>query len=257
MPKMIGRYFYRREGTLDQRIRKVWEREEIKQVIAKRSLYIFNNDRASELSELWVSDPENQKTAQFGSNWGYYVGLDSIKKYYEAAFPPDIDGYCFHMPSSTIVVHIAADGLTAFCVAYALASQASDAGDGTRGYDVFDRVWFDMKKEEDGWKIWHMFVGNDASVENAANVMHYPALAKRDKNSPVNPSEIQFGKPDYPILAFDPKYGWYDFPRIPDSHDSYNLEMSCGLEACLKFKIGMAAGEDVKALYERVGGEDL
>ena len=71
MPKMMGRYFYRREATQEQRIEKVWEHEQIKQLIARRSMMIFNNDRQRELDELWVQEEENQKTAQFGSNWGY------------------------------------------------------------------------------------------------------------------------------------------------------------------------------------------
>ena len=35
MPEMMGRYFYRREATQEQRIEKVWEHEEIKQLIAR------------------------------------------------------------------------------------------------------------------------------------------------------------------------------------------------------------------------------
>lgn len=255
MPKMMGRYHYRREATLEQRMDKVWEMQEIKQLIARRSLYIFNNDRAVELEQLWVREPENKKTAQLGSNWGYYVGLDSIKRFYGAAYPPGQDGYCAHVPNGTNIVHIAADGLTAFCLIYALSSQACDTGGGVRGCDVFDRIWFDMKKEADGWKIWRTFIGNDATLENGVNVMGRRAMALEDPERPPNPSELLFGEPDYPMTAYDPKFGWYDFPRIPDAHDAFSLDMSCSLEACLKFKAGRALRKDVTAIYEALGGD--
>ena len=71
MPKMMGRYFYRREATQEQRIEKVWEHEQIKQLIARRSMMIFNNDRQRELDELWVQEEENQKTAQFAIMLGW------------------------------------------------------------------------------------------------------------------------------------------------------------------------------------------
>ncbi len=255
MPKMMGRYFYRREATSEQRIQNVWERESIKQVLARRSLYIFNQDRQGELDNLWVQQPENQATAQLGANWGYYVGLDRIRAHYEKAFPADQKDYSFHMPNGTNIVRIAADGKTAFCLIYSLASEAIDMGAGTRGYDVYDRIWFDMKKEGDDWKIWHVFEGNDFTVENAVNVMGWPAAARKDVEHPVNPTQLEFGTPDYPLEAYNPQFGWYAFPRIPDAHDSYSLDMSCSLEACLKFRAGRLAKKDVKSLYEMMGGK--
>ena len=254
MPKMMGRYFYRREATQEQRIEKVWEHQEIKQLIARRSLLIFNNERARELEELWVREPENRKTAQLGSNRGYYIGLDSIRRYYELAFPADADGYCYHMPNGTNIVHIAADGNTAFCLIYALSARAADAGDGMRGWGEYDRIWFDMKKENGVWKIWHVLEGNDITLEAGCDIRGMAAMADESAPHPKNPTAILFGEPDMPMKAFDPKYGWYQFPRIPDAHDSYSLDMSCSAEACLKFLAGKAAEKDAAALYEAMGG---
>ena len=56
------------------------------------------------------------------------------------------------------------------------------------------------------------------------------------------------------MTVFDPKFGWYAFPRIPDAHDSYNLDMSCSMEACLKFLAGRLAKKDVSGLYALLGG---
>ena len=255
MPKMMGRYFYRREATMEQRIEKVWEHQEIKQLIARRSLMILNNDRQRELDELWVREEANAKTAQLGSNWGYYVGKESIRRYYETAFPAQATDYCYHMPNGTNIVHIAADGKTAFCLIYALSSRAADLGEGVRGYNEYSRIWFDMKKEAEGWKIWHVMEGNDVTIEAGTSVMGRPAMALKNEPQPANPTQLEFGKPDYSMTVYDPKYGWHTFPRIPDAHDSYSLDMSCSLEACLKFKAGKLAKKNVDRLYELLGGE--
>ncbi len=254
MPNMMGRYFYRREATEEQRIEKVWEHQQIKQLIARRSLCVFNNDRARELDELWVKQPQNQKTAQLGANNGYYVGLDSIRRYYERAFPEDQKDYCYHMPNGTNIVHIAADGKTAFCLIYALSSRAADVGGGMRGFGEYSRVWFDMKKEDSGWKIWHVVEGNDFTLEAGTDIRGMAGMAEKDAEHPANPTALGFGKPDYPMTVFDPKFGWYAFPRIPDAHDSYNLDMSCSMEACLKFLAGKKAQKDPQSLYNILGG---
>lgn len=112
-----------------------------------------------------------------------------------------------------------------------------------------------MKKEDDGWKIWHVVEGNDITVEAATDVSKLPALAYKDAPRPANPTAIAFGQPDYPMTVFDPKFGWYAFPRIPDAHDSYNLDMSCSMEACLKFLAGRMAKKDVAGLYALLGGD--
>lgn len=254
MPKMMGRYFYRREASPEQRIAKVWEHQEIKQLIARRSLMIFNNERQRELEELWVQEEDNRKTAQLGSNWGYYVGLDSIARYYEKAFPADAENYCYHMPNGTNIVHIAADGKTAFCLIYALSARAADLGEGAKGYGEYDRIWFDMKKEAGGWKIWHVMEGNDITLPAGVDIRGMAAMADAEAEHLVNPSQILFGEPDFSMKVFDPKFGWYQFPRIPDAHDSYSLDMSCSMEACLAFLAGKKAMKDAEGLYNALGG---
>ncbi|MGM9615158.1 MAG: nuclear transport factor 2 family protein [Oscillospiraceae bacterium] len=254
MPKMMGRYFYRREATPEQRIARVWEHQEIKQLIARRSLMIFNNERQRELEELWVQEPENRRTAQLGSNWGYYVGLDSIARYYEKAFPAEAKDYCYHMPNGTNIIHIAADGRTAFCLIYALSARAADVGEGVRGYGEYDRIWFDMKKEAGGWKIWHVMEGNDITLAAGIDIRGMAAMADTAAEHPVNPAQVLFGEPDFSMKVFDPKFGWYPFPRIPDAHDSYSLDMSCSMEACLKFLAGKKAEKDAEGLYNALGG---
>lgn len=253
MPKMIGRYYYRREATEFQRMEKVWERYACRQLLARRSMYVFNNDRIGELEDLWVQEPENRKTAQLGSNWGYYVGFDAIKGHYEKFAAADKD-YCYHMPNGTNIIHIAADDQTAFCLIYSLASKSCETDHGVHGYDLCYRIWFDLKKENGEWKIWHVLEGNDFTNEHGVSIAGRPAEALEGVEHPYNPAQGEFGEPNFPVVAYDSRLGWYRFPRIPDAHDSYSLDMSCSLEACLKFKAGMQAEHDVEALYNKLGG---
>ena len=108
--------------TDEELIRRVWDVEEIKKVCARRCYYVANDWRQQELDELWVTGEEARKTASFGRNWGYYVGMDAIRDYYVTAHDQKIDalpgsqhadGCLFMHPASTGLVYEAFDGKTA------------------------------------------------------------------------------------------------------------------------------------------------
>ena len=65
-----------------QLMQRVWDVEQVKKLAAKRCYYIANDWREKELSELWVTGEDAKKTASFGRNWGYYIGMDAIREYY-------------------------------------------------------------------------------------------------------------------------------------------------------------------------------
>ena len=107
---------------------RVWDVEEIKKLMSRRVYYIANEWRARELDELWVSDPEHQKTASFGRNTGYYVGMEEIRKYYvdrHLAEMGDGTGYLSNHPVSTGLVREAEDGRTAKGMWYSIAQELS------------------------------------------------------------------------------------------------------------------------------------
>ena len=95
-----------KQFTQEERIRRVWDKEEAKTVLAKNAYYMSANRRAQALEELWVQDPEHQKTASYGKNWGYYVGMDEIKKYYVDRNPFGAPGTCVCHPVATIRVEM-------------------------------------------------------------------------------------------------------------------------------------------------------
>ena len=66
----------------DERMIRVWDVEEVKDLMSRRQVLNMNNQRRQELDTLWVSEPKYKKTASMGSNWGYYIGMDEISNYY-------------------------------------------------------------------------------------------------------------------------------------------------------------------------------
>ena len=68
--------FYTEEELIDR----VWDREKIQAVMAKRAFLSANENRREEINTLWVREPEHQNTASLGKNWGYYIGIDNIVK---------------------------------------------------------------------------------------------------------------------------------------------------------------------------------
>ena len=158
-----------RTFTTEETMLRVWDVEEIKKLMSRRVYYIANEWRARELDELWVSDPEHQKTASFGRNTGYYVGMEEIRKYYvdrHLAEMGDGTGYLSNHPVSTGLVREAEDGRTAKGMWYSIAQETRPNGDGTAlALWMPEKIAVDFIREDDGWKIWHYFIGTDLQVE--------------------------------------------------------------------------------------------
>ena len=74
-----------KEWTLERQMGRVWDIERVKQLMHKRVFLQTWDRRQEELDTLWVSDPARQRSASYGSNWGYYVGMEAIHRYYVQA----------------------------------------------------------------------------------------------------------------------------------------------------------------------------
>ena len=72
-------------------MKRVWDVEEIKDLMSRRAVYSANEERERELKELWVNQPDHMATASFGRNYGYYVGMDAIRSYYVDSHQTRID----------------------------------------------------------------------------------------------------------------------------------------------------------------------
>ena len=209
----------KRAYTDDELIRRVWDVEEIKKLASKRVYYQANEWRDRELDELWTR--ERAATASFGSNTGFYVGLDSIRRWYTAG---DRSVGCLtSRPVSTGLVELAGDGRTAKGLWYCI-GQESVPG---RAMWVTGKVAMDFVKEGDAWKIWHVVEANDLSGE--AGEAYSAGEPYWDPAS--DPVALAFGTPDVAVLTHDPNFNWWDdYPAMPRPYDTFTDELSYGPE---------------------------
>ena len=172
----------------DEQIRRVWDMEEVKDLMARRAYLYMQSLRREEIETLWVQKPENKETAVFGSNWGFYLGLDNISAWYVgehgnlrqaqldaiAKNDPSVKnipenlgfGSMIAAPLSTALVEIAGDGKTAQGLWYSIGQRTDPNGDGTASaHWVCGKIGADFMKEDGVWKIWRVVEAPDIIVE--------------------------------------------------------------------------------------------
>jgi hypothetical protein len=214
-------------------IQRVWDVETVKKLAAKRSYYIANDWREKELDELWVTGEEAKKTASFGRNWGYYVGMDAIRAYYVTAHQEKIanlpaEGCLFHHPVSTGLVHEAYDGKTARGLWYCISQETiptSETEADARWY--MEKLAIDFLKEDGQWKIWHVVVATDLQSEAGADYMQQ----KVDLPDEENAAYVEFGTPNLPMRVHQERYNWLDnYPAPPVPYQTFDEDNSYGPE---------------------------
>jgi hypothetical protein len=229
---------------------RLWDTEEIKKLVYKRGYYIANEWRAKELDELWVSDPDLRKTASMGKNTGWYVGMDAIRAYYvekhladrkrqlaaiSAANPAILDceenlhiGCIANHPATTGLVEIAGDGKTAKALFYSNGQETQADPDGTAtAMWVPQKQAYDLVKEDGQWKIWHLTMAVDSSLEAGGNFSETDAYTHYDSD----PIMLEFGTPTIPCITHDATFNWWDnYPPRPLPYETWSDELSYGPE---------------------------
>lgn len=222
--------------TDEERIIRVWDIEKVKDLMSLRAIMDANGEHAEELDQLWVQEPENQATASFGRNWGYYVGMDNIRSYYvdHIAELNLCSTGCFALqPLSTPHVVLADDGKTAQGTWYSIGVDCRGKADGDAECNwKAEKICADLIKEAGGWKIWHLFISWDYSVEAGRSAGEYQAIYIRG----TDPDETEFGTPTIPMLAHDPSYTWCDnYPPLGEAYATFTDEISYGPEGHPKY----------------------
>ena len=244
IPKYLdpNKYYDRNVYTDDELISRVWDKEEIKNIVGRRAFYYANDQRERELNELWVSKAENRKTACFGRNWGYYIGMDAIKQYYvvdhrkkeyemleKLGVPASSDnlgyGWMGFHTATTPLIFIAGDGKTAKGLWYCPGMETTPKGDGdAEALWIFGTMGIDFIKEDGQWKIWHLVLCNDFVVK-AGECFQAGAVDEED------PTRDEFGTPTLDRIVHDPQYNWGDdFPFMPKPYQTFTDAISYGPE---------------------------
>ena len=171
--------------TNDELVTRLWDKEIVKDLMARRCYYKQNDWRQRELDELWVRKPENQADMSLSNNRGYFVGPDDIKAYYVDGIAEKrqsqlelvkktnpaaeygnsvMNAHTYH----TIMVELSGDGLWARYLAYDHGHQTDPQEDGTaKGYWTSGHILADLIKEDGVWKILHIKQNHDLTIPAA------------------------------------------------------------------------------------------
>ena len=233
----------------------IWDLEEVKKLMAKRSYYIASDRRKEELADLWVQEEDHKKTASLGRNWGYYVGMDSIRDYYVEKHNKWLNdqkdengckelniGNMYDHPCTTPLIEIAADGQTAKGMWYCIAQETLRKSDGTADARWMpEKLAADLIKENGQWKIWHLVIATDLNCEAGESYQAQAVYVDWD----TDPVRAEFGQPDIEELLHDATFNWWDhYPFMPEAYETFTDSISYGPEGYRYHRqLGLRAGE--------------
>lgn len=230
--------------TDDELVLRLWEKEQIKDIMAKHSYYYSNGQRREELADIWVNTPHYRRTASLANNWGYYVGMDDISNYYVVQYnekcyellkaynqaDPSIEvnnlnlgrGIMAHHTVNTPICYISQDGRTAKYMAY-------DCGEVTYGkpgleadaYFTFGVLYCDLVKENGQWKIWHLIMTRDHTMPNGEDYSEkVPARKLKKGEDPLDSWDGEPTMSDHKV--YEPFFGWeYLYQDMPKPYYTY------------------------------------
>ena len=233
----------------EELIARVWDQEEIRNLISRFTYYEAGNRRAEALDAFWVQQPKHQATASYGRNWGFIRGMDEIRAYYVDRCRFGADGTGMMHPFSTKLVCEADDGMTAQGIWMGIAYEMAPDGNGTLDVKwINERMAVDFIKEDGVWKIWHVFIGTNYVVSAGDNYPEQPIATRTVKREEGGPHwyvlgmgrEVMQGEialfdhiPDYPereafLNGKDPKEIYsaiyndqISFPPLPEPYVTF------------------------------------
>ena len=221
-----------KQFTSEERIRRVWDREEAKAVLCRHAYFEAANRRNDSLEQLWVQEPEHQATASYGKNWGYYVGMDAIRGYYVDSNPIGAPGTNICHPVATICIEEAEDGKTCQAMWYNASYETRMVNGVLTPLWIAEKCSADLIKEGDDWKIWHLFIGVDMQCEASKDFKEQ----KVDLPAEENPVAVEFGTPNLAMDAYVTRYNYYDYPSIPAAYASFQDKGSSGPKGNPKYQ---------------------
>lgn len=233
---MIGQQVYWYENlqlSPREMLDRILDVEACKKLVSRQMLNYGFGRRKESLEQLWVREEENRQTASYGSPWGFYTGMDSIRRYYVETFEQQLQshrGVSLFRGANTPVVFIAADGKTAQGMFLMSGEETWEKQDGSvEALHIYGRVAVDFIREQEGWRIWHWVdiyqmtnpVGEDIALSPVTKLPEEQVLKPK----------FMAAEPDIPMVTHYPEYhdtdGW---PQYPSAHETYDRLHSYGPE---------------------------
>ena len=260
------KYAIKKEFTDKELIQRVTDVLEIRNVMGKHSYNHSKGMHQQELKEIWVQKPENQRTASFGQNWGYNVGMERIDAYYGrgsvenyqkeldelSAYDPSVENKPENLGIGSLVIHaltapyieVAGDGKTAQGLWYTPGAVGGTHPGHSNGMVMYEKYGVDFVKEDGEWKIWHLFIGTDFSTPAGKNLEGDTPLEIERKKAAGEWEEPKGGfgmaMPDdpnfIPMDAYSLKYNYSFYPPLPEPYYSFDECISNGPEGNPNYK---------------------
>lgn len=212
--------------TPEEQLDAVLAKDEIMNLMGLRNYYYAINNLRGAVENLWVQEPENQATATFGSNWGFYIGWDEIQRYLEETWTK-LEIGAASQSVNTPLIYVAFDRQTArglwYCDGYVTDKKGNT--------DVlYQKVAVDFIREGDNWKIWHLVYGTD--LVDALYTDEIPADRGTYGDVPK-----WFGTPTVACITHDPQYNWNDnYPPEPEAYETFDIRKSYAPEGCPRYR---------------------
>ena len=255
-------YAVKHEYTDEQLIQRVSDVLEIRNVMGKHVYYHAKGMHQQELKEIWVQKPENQKTASFGQNWGYNVGMERIDAYYGkgsvetfqkdlealAAVDPTVEVKPENLGMACLAIHplfapyveVAGDGQTAQGLWYTMGAVGGAHPEGSNGMLMYEKYGVDFVKEDGEWKIWHLFIGTEFSAKPGESLSGDTPMEIERKLAAgeIQPMpRPQIDDPAFiPMDAYSLKYNYSFYPPLPEPYYTFSECVSNGPEGNPNYK---------------------
>lgn len=236
----------------DQKIQRLWDIQQIQDLMSRHEWYYSAGQHQRELDELFAA---RQPDVSFGTNIGYWVGRDSIKRFYVDWFQkqaakdltslsrrhPEVRDVPGNLLAGTSMMHtlttplvvVADDGRTAKGMWYTVGQVTqTPLGQPSANY-MFERYAIDFIREPEGWKIWHFNVFTDVSTSPDSDWTHPKPNAQIVKQ----PGEVlPWEDPDapQPDVKGDVYQGWSvaavrgEKPKVPVAYRTFSETFSYG-----------------------------
>ena len=245
-----------KQFTDEEMIVRAWQKECIGDTIGRLMNYWGNGERERAMEELWVRDPEHRKDASFGTNIGFYVGYDEVRRHFVDEYQQKIyalvktyadagitaepgTGMTAMHSCTTPLLYIANDGQTARYMCYDLGMSGQGKADGTADcYHEFGLLFVELILEDGEFKIWHVVEEHDFTIESGKDYNDVPYII----TDPNDPSFKDNGNPTIKKEVYNNIYGWeYLYYDMPKPYKTYDEDQGYGP----KGKIG-------RKFYERM-----